>query len=174
MGPAGDGETCMTDTATTAAPRVRPAHRELAFLIADVARLMRTATDQKARAAGTTRARWAVLVRIERQPGLSQNELASVLDVQPITLGRLVDRLCQEGLVERRADPADRRIRRLHLLDKAYPVLDQLAGIGRDLMGEALQGVTPAAVDLLIDDLTTIKTNLRRQLSAACDDRAAS
>lgn len=164
----------MTDTTQTLPPRGRTAHRELAFLIADVARLMRTATDQKARAAGTTRARWAVLVRIERHPGLSQNELANLLDIQPITLGRLVDRLCQEGLVERRPDPADRRIRRLHLLDKAYPVLDQLAGIGRDLMGDALQGLDADDVAALIEDLTVIKTNLRRQLSASCDDRAAS
>ncbi|MHB2166105.1 MarR family winged helix-turn-helix transcriptional regulator [Alsobacter sp. R-9] len=148
--------------------------RELAFLIADVARLMRTVTDQRAGAAGTTRARWAVLVRIERHPGLSQNELAHLLDVQPITLGRLVDRLCEEGLVERRPDPADRRIRRLHLRDAAYPVLEQLAGIGRTLMADALDGLDEPALDALVEHLDTIKTNLRRQLSQAAGERKAS
>ncbi|MCP8937554.1 MarR family transcriptional regulator [Alsobacter sp. SYSU M60028] len=154
--------------------RGKLAHRELAFLIADVARLMRTATDQQAGAAGTSRARWAVLVRIEKHPGLSQNELAHLLDIQPITLGRLVDRLCEEGLVERRPDASDRRVKRLHLLEKAYPVLDQLSVIGRSLMGRAFHGLDGGAVARLIDDLSTVKHNLRRELNCAPLDRTAS
>src|SRR4051794_4581746 len=93
----------------------RPVHREFAFLVSDVARLMRTLTDQKARDIGTTRAQWAVLVRLERSQGQSQNELAAQLDIQPITLGRLIDKLCRDQLVERRPDPVDRRINRLYL-----------------------------------------------------------
>ena len=88
-----------------------PPRREIAFLLSDVARLLRTVTDQRAAEFGTTRARWAVLVRIQRHEGLNQNELASLLDVQPITLGRLVDKLCEEGLVEREDLPEPPAVR---------------------------------------------------------------
>lgn len=136
--------------------------REIAFLLADAARLMRTATDQKAAELGTSRARWAVLVRIQRQQGLSQNDLAALLDIQPITLARLVDKLCDEGLVERRHDPADRRVRRLHLTEKAYPVLESLSVLGHSLLDEAFRGIDPAAQQALFETLEALKSNLKR------------
>ena len=146
--------------------------REIAFLLADAARLMRTATDQKAAELGTSRARWAVLVRIQRHQGLSQNDLAAILDIQPITLGRLVDKLCDEGLVERRHDPADRRVRRLHLTDKAYPVIDSLSVLGNGLLEEAFRGIAPQDQRALFETLGQLKANLKRT-QAGDDDAAA-
>src|SRR6476619_2825006 len=93
----------------------RSPSRELLFLISDVGRLLRTCADQRARQHGMTRAQWAVLLRLERHEGLKQSDLAEILDLQPITLTRLVDRLCENGLIERRPDPNDRRAKRLHL-----------------------------------------------------------
>jgi MarR family transcriptional regulator for hemolysin len=81
----------------------RSQNREILFTISDVGRLLRTYADQKARRFGQTRAQWAVLLRLERREGLKQSDLAEDLDIQPITLTRLVDRLCDNGLIERRS-----------------------------------------------------------------------
>src|ERR1700756_5444866 len=97
--------------------------RDPLIVLHDVARLLRTRFDQKARAYDMTRAQGVILVRLERQPGISQNEMAAICEVEPITVGRLVDRLEARGLIERRPDPGDRRVRRLHLLPAAKPVL---------------------------------------------------
>src|SRR6266566_2741159 len=94
---------------------------ELLVLLYDVARQMRTRADQRARTRGMTRAQWVILAHLERQPGLSQNELAAIVEVEPITIGRLVDRLEARGLVERRSDPRDRRVWRLQLMPAATP-----------------------------------------------------
>ena len=83
--------------------------RDPLILMNDVARLMRTRFDQRARTFGMTRAQWVILARLERQPGLSQNEMATICEVEPITVGRLIDRLELRGLVERRPDPGDRK-----------------------------------------------------------------
>src|SRR3954452_7199123 len=101
--------------------------RDLAFTINDVARLLRTHADQKAAQFSMTRAKWAVLARLDRFEGLKQNELAEMLDLQPISLTRLLDSLCDNGLIERRAHPADRRAKRLFLTPAARPLLKQLA-----------------------------------------------
>src|SRR6185437_12713024 len=101
--------------------------RDLLIVLHDVARALRTRFDQKARAShAMTRAQWIILSRLDRQPGMSQNEMAAVCEVEPITVARLIDRLEARGLVERRADPADRRIRRLHLLPAAKPILETI------------------------------------------------
>src|SRR5690348_18395297 len=88
-------------------------NRELAFAINDVARLLRTFADHEARRFGMTRAKWAVLARLDRFEGLKQTELAEMLDLQPITLTRLLDGLADNGLIERRPDPDDPRPKRL-------------------------------------------------------------
>jgi len=93
------------------------------FLLYDVARTMRTRADQRARTRGMTRAQWVILARLERQPGLTQNEMAAIVEVEPITIARLVDRLEARGLVVRKADPRDRRVWRLHLTPAAAPIL---------------------------------------------------
>src|SRR5712691_6296726 len=99
---------------------------ELLVLLYDVARQMRTRADQRARTRGMTRAQWVILARLERQPGLTQNEMAAIVEVEPITIARLVDRLEARGLVERKADPKDRRVWRLQLTPAASPVLREI------------------------------------------------
>jgi DNA-binding MarR family transcriptional regulator len=130
------------------------------LLVNDVARLLRTRFDQYARAHGMTRAQWVIVARLNAIPGLSQNEMASLLEVEPISVGRLIDRLEARGMVERRADPTDRRVRRLHLLPGAQPILDQISRY-RDLLGEELlAGVDAEARVQMIDGLLQMKNNL--------------
>src|SRR5499427_10435746 len=121
-------------------------NRELAFAINDVARLLRTFADHEASAFGMTRAKWAVLARLDRFEGLKQTELAEMLDLQPITLTRLLDGLAENGLIERRSDPNDRRAKRLYLTAAARPLLERLTDLGEDLMAEALAGLDRADV----------------------------
>jgi MarR family transcriptional regulator, transcriptional regulator for hemolysin len=146
--------------------------REVAFTINDVARLLKTHADQRARDFGMTRAQWAVLARVERSEGLKQSELAETLDLQPITLTRLIDRLCDGGLVERRSDPEDRRAKRLYLTPAARPVLDGLTRLGNDIMATVLAGIEPAAVEGLLALLLTLKTNLRGAIASRVNDTA--
>src|ERR1700690_635938 len=105
--------------------------REFGFALNDAARLLRTYADQRARELNMTRAQWAVLVRLQRCEGVKQSELAEALDLAPITLARLIDKLTASGLVERRDDDADRRANRLFLTGEAAPALKHL-----DILGE--------------------------------------
>ena len=134
--------------------------RDPMILLHDVARIMRTRFDQLARGYGMTRAQWVILARLSRQPGLSQNEMAAICEVEPISVGRLIDRLEMRGLVERRADPADRRIRRLHLLPAAQPILDEIARYREELTEVILSGMDSAVRDRLVEALLHIKNNL--------------
>lgn len=149
-----------------------PIEREIAFNISDVARLLKTYADQRARDLGMTRAQWVVLARVERSEGLKQCELADTLDLQPITLTRLIDRLCDSGLIERRSDPEDRRAKRLYLTPAARPVLDGLARLGADIMATVLQGIEPAAVEQLLAHLLTLKINLRGAIADRANEAA--
>jgi DNA-binding MarR family transcriptional regulator len=117
-----------------------------------------------------TRAQWAVLARIEKAEGLKQIELADTLDLQPITLTRLIDRLCDSGLIERRSDPDDRRAKRLYLTPAAGPVLDGLARIGEDMMATVLEGIEPAAREHLLAQLLIIKSNLRDAIAGQANE----
>ncbi|NIK48120.1 MarR family winged helix-turn-helix transcriptional regulator [Variibacter gotjawalensis] len=135
--------------------------REFAFALNDVARLLRTLADQRVRSLDMTRAQWAVLMRLERYEGLKQAELAEMLDIAPITLTRLVDRLCDNGLVERRNDPSDRRAKRLHLLPAARPMVERLKKLGDAMMDEVLAGVDRETVETILRHLNTTKDNLR-------------
>jgi MarR family transcriptional regulator, transcriptional regulator for hemolysin len=136
--------------------------KELAFTINDVARLLRTHADQKAAQFGMTRAKWAVLARLDRFEGLKQNELAEMLDLQPISLTRLLDRLSNNGLIERRADPDDRRAKRLFLTPAARPLLACLSDLGEELMQTALAGLSASETDFLLSRLYIVKENLRQ------------
>jgi MarR family transcriptional regulator, transcriptional regulator for hemolysin len=136
--------------------------RELAFILNDVARLLRTYADHKAAQFGMTRAQWAVLVRLEHFEGLNQSELADMLDLQPITLTRLLDKLCDSGLIERRPDPDDRRAKRLYLTTAAHPLLERLGALGEEAMTNALEGVSPQQVEQMVSHLVVVKDNLRR------------
>jgi MarR family transcriptional regulator for hemolysin len=146
--------------------RPRPSRRELMFMINEVARLLRTFADQEARQYGMTRAQWAVLARLERHEGLKQAELADMLDMQPISLTRLVDRLADSGLIERRSDPNDRRAKRLFLTAAAKPVMERLDALGDGLAGTVLSDIPAADIEQMLNGLGDIKSNLRRALQA--------
>jgi MarR family transcriptional regulator for hemolysin len=119
--------------------------------------MLRTYSDYKARQFGITRAQWAVLVRLDRFEGLKQSELAEMLDLQPITLTRLLDRLCDCGLIERRADP-------LYLTATARPLLERLGDLGEAMMTTALVGVERDAVERMVAQLAIMKENLRQAI----------
>ncbi len=132
----------------------------LGFLLSDSARLLRRRFDQYARAIGVTRPQWQVLFALSRLEGTNQGSLAEHLEVEAITLCRMLDRLQEAGLVERRADPADRRAWRLFLTDKARPLLDSMREIGDRVVEEALAGLGAPARDALTQSLGRIRLNL--------------
>ncbi|HEY6433256.1 MAG TPA: MarR family transcriptional regulator [Acetobacteraceae bacterium] len=135
-------------------------HRDLSFLLHDVARLLRVEADKRARAHGMTRAQWAILIWLERQPGISQKELAELLEVEPITVARLIDRLEARGMVERRPDPKDRRIWRLHLLAAAHPVLREIDCQRTDMRNMLVAGLDRATLDATTEALIAMKATL--------------
>ena len=137
-----------------------PNERNLIFLLHEVAHLMRTRADKRARERGMTRAQFVILKRLSRTPGLSQNELAAIVEVEPITIGRLIDRLEVRGLVERRKDPKDRRIHRLHLKSKANPVLHEINEYLTELEMMMIEGMERRMFDATIAALNRIKANL--------------
>jgi MarR family transcriptional regulator for hemolysin len=140
-------------------------HRlEFAFLLSDVARLLKTYSNRRAEEFGMTRAQWAVLFRLERNEGMIQSELANILDIEPITLARIVDKLSEQKLVERRADPKDRRAWRLYLTGNAHPVLERLHAIGEEIMASALAGLDGTVVGELVAHMNLVKENLKDQL----------
>ena len=130
------------------------------FLLYDVARTMRTRADQRARTRGMTRAQWVILARLERQPGLTQNEMAAIVEVEPITIARLVDRLEARGLVVRKADPRDRRVWRLHLTPAAAPILREISKYRAEIHEVITAGMGPAVQKALTDGLLQMKANL--------------
>ena len=133
---------------------------EMLVELHDVARLMRTRFDRRARAYGMTRAQAVILLRLERQPGMTQNEMAALCEVEPITVGRLVDRLEARGFLERRLDPSDRRIRRLYLMPESAPVLTAIHGYKDELFQEVTEGLDDAAMELVTNVLLKMKANL--------------
>ena len=139
------------------------------ILLYDVARQMRTVMDQMARDHESTRAQCIILARLERQPGLSQNELAAIAEVAPITVARLVDRLEEQGLVERCTDPKDRRIWRLRLTPAAAPVLRDIRMYRAEMRALMTKGITPAALKTMVAGLRKMKENLGSRLAEAAE-----
>ena len=142
-----------------------PQSREIAISVIDAARMLKTYADQRARQFGISRAQWTVLIRLDRCEGLKQSELAEMLDLQPISLTRLLDRLAANGLIERRPDPNDRRANRLYLTPAARPVIEELSHLGEDMMATVLGGIDDAAREQLLRDLGVMKDNLRAAIS---------
>ena len=134
--------------------------RSFGFLMHDVSRLMRKSFDRRASAIGLTRSQWRVLAHLSRNEGVKQAGLAEILEIKPITLARLLDRLGANGWVERRPDPNDKRARRLFLTDKARPILVELREVALSVREEALSGFDAAEQDRLIDQLRAVKENL--------------
>ena len=141
---------------------------DLLVLLHDVARQMRAYADQMAQAHGLTRAQIIILVRLERQPDISQNELAAAAEVAPMTIARLVDRLEELGLVKRCTDPNDRRIWRLRLTPAAAPLLHDIKRLRAKLHNVMTKGIDPTVLDAMIMGLRQIKENVSsRRLAEA-------
>ncbi len=134
----------------------------LPFEIGETAHALRKAFDRMAVGLGVTRAQWKVLFRLERQPGLRQVELADLLDIEPITLCRIVDRLGESGLVERSPDPADRRAWRLHVTAQAQPLIEKLKAVGAELVEEAFAGIDPKEIETARQVLARVRENAGR------------
>ncbi len=134
----------------------------LPFEIGETAHALRKAFDRRAVGLGVTRAQWKVLFRLHRRPGLRQIELADMLDIEPITLSRIVDRLEESGLVERRPDPSDRRAWRLHVTAKAQPLIEKLRAIADDMIAEAFAGIDPKDVEITRQVLSRARENACR------------
>ena len=133
---------------------------DLPFELHETAHAMRRAFDRRAVSLGVTRAQWKVLFRLTRFPGLRQVELAEMLDVEPISLSRIVDRLEEAGLVERVPDPADRRAWRLQVTGKAEPLVAKLKALGLQLVDEAFEGIEREELELVRSVLARVRENL--------------
>lgn len=134
--------------------------RGLGLQLMHVTRLMRKHFDRRAARFDLTRSQWRALKTIHRHEGLSQAELAELLELEPIPIGRVIDRLQDAGFVERRADPADRRRWRLHLTRRAHAVAEDLERIADELREEVLAGVAAADYDTFARVLAQLKDNL--------------
>jgi DNA-binding MarR family transcriptional regulator len=135
-------------------------------MIAQVARLMRRSFDERARSIGVTRPQWQVLTLLARHEGINQGGLAELLEVEPITLGRMIDRLQEAAIVERRPDPADRRAWRLFLTDKGNQLIDHMRPLALETLETALDGVDPAHRDEMLVALDRMRGNLSRRTQA--------
>ena len=136
------------------------------FTLAELQRLVRAYADKQAARYGITRAQWAVLAKVERFEGLKQSELAEQMEMQPITLTRLIDRLCDNGWIKRRGDETDRRVNRLYLRKAARPLLGKLSGLRSEITATALEGIDPSDAQRFLAQLETIKENVRNAIQS--------
>ena len=129
--------------------------------IGETAHALRKAFTRRAASVGVTGAQWKVLFKLTLKPGLRQTDLADLLDIEPITLTRIIDRLQEAGLVERAPDPTDRRAWRLHVTAKAQPVVGKLRAIADEMTAEVFAGTSPK-------DIETTRRVLGRVRERAC------
>lgn len=134
--------------------------RRFGFVVHDVARLLRKRVEQRAKCLGLTRSQWQVLAHLYRHEGINQSGLAEILELEPITVGRLLDRMEEAGWIERRAAPMDRRAYRLFMTERARPVLARMWAIGDAVIGEAFAGLEKPQSDMLLDLLIHVRANL--------------
>jgi len=130
------------------------------FTFNEIARLLRRSFDSRARAIGITRAQWHTLFVLSRHEGVNQGGLADLMEIEPITACRMIDRLEEAALVERRRDPDDRRAWRIYLTEQARPLLDRLRIIASDVIEDALAGISPEDREQLHDSLAKVRANL--------------
>jgi MarR family transcriptional regulator for hemolysin len=135
--------------------------RRLVAQLVESSRLLRNYIDHRAKTRGTTRAQWIVLFRLREQEGLSQVDLADVLELQPISLVRLLDRLVEHGLLERRHDPKDRRANRLFLTERGRQLVDELDSLRDDIATDVLRDVSDEAVETSLETLREIKERIK-------------
>lgn len=139
---------------------------EIGNHLSDAGRLLRKRFDAAARRHNVTGAQWRVLLRVQRNPGMSQGQLAEVLEVEPITTCRMVDRLVQGGFVERRPNPDDRRMWNIHLTDAALPLIHTVRDIADTIVEQALDGLSPSERQTLAGLLGRVRTNLVDDLAS--------
>src|SRR5207249_3107180 len=137
--------------------------RQLIAQLVESSRLLRNFIDHRAKGRGTTRAQWIVLFRLRQQEGLSQVDLADVLDLQPISLVRLLDRLVEHGLLERRPDPRDRRANRLLLTKSGRQPVDDLDSLRDEIATDVLREVPTEALQTSLDTLVAVKERIKSQ-----------
>jgi MarR family transcriptional regulator, transcriptional regulator for hemolysin len=135
--------------------------KQLITQLVESSRFLRNYIDQRAKGRGTTRAQWIVLFRLRDQEGLSQVDLADVLELQPISLVRLLDRLVEHGLVERRSDPRDRRANRLFLTASGRQLADDLDSLRDSIAIDVFQGVPAAAIETSLKTLRDVKERIK-------------
>jgi DNA-binding MarR family transcriptional regulator len=135
--------------------------RQLIAQLVESSRLLRNYIDHRAKGRGTTRAQWIVLFRLRQQEGLSQVDLADVLELQPISLVRLLDRLVEHGLLERRPDPKDRRTNRLFLTRAGRQLVDDLDSLRDAIATDVLQEISDAAIETSLETLKDIKDRIK-------------
>lgn len=135
--------------------------RNIGFLLKDVSRALRRDFDRRAKAHGLSLAQWQALALLARDEGVNQVTLAERLEIQPITLARLIDRLQEAGLVTRQPDPADRRAFRLYLTEAAQPLIAQMWAYAAETRAAAMAGLSDADRDTLIRSLQHMQQNLQ-------------
>jgi DNA-binding MarR family transcriptional regulator len=135
--------------------------RQLIAQLVESSRLLRNYIDHRAKARGTTRAQWIVLFRLRRQEGLSQVDLADVLELQPISLVRLLDRLVEHGLLERRHDPKDRRANRLFLTETGKRLVDDLDSLRDAIATDVLRDISQDSIETSLATLCDIKERIK-------------
>jgi DNA-binding MarR family transcriptional regulator len=148
-------------------PRTGEINVDFLFALFELQRMLRLYADKRARSYGLTRAQWAVLAKLERTEGMKQTEIADLMEMQPITLTRLIDKLCDAGLIERRSDDTDRRVNRLYLTEAAKPLMAKLAVLRGEITQTALASLSNADTHRLVDELESIKDNVREALQGA-------
>ncbi len=141
--------------------------RSIGFLVNDVARLLRRNFDRRVQKLGLTQAQWRAIAHLSRNEGMTQVKLAECLEIQPITLARLIDRMQAAGWVERRSHPGDRRAVQLYLAPKAQPALDEMETLAADTVADAVAGLGAPAQKRLVECLQRIKHNLAAAETAA-------
>ena len=141
------------------------------FTLAELNRLLRAYADREAARFGITRAQWAVLVKVERSEGMKQTELAELMEMQPITLTRLIDKLCEQGWIERRSDATDRRVNRLYVRKAGRQLLGRMSGLRSELTATALEGINPAEAHRLLAQLEQVKENVRNAIQNTTGDQ---
>jgi MarR family transcriptional regulator, transcriptional regulator for hemolysin len=135
--------------------------RQLIAQLVESSRLLRNYIDGRAKTRGTTRAQWIVLFRLRQQEGLSQVDLAEVLELQPISLVRLLDRLVDHGLLERRPDPNDRRANKLHLTRAGRRLVDDLDSLRDAIALDVLRDIPADAIRSSLQTLVDVKERIK-------------
>lgn len=139
---------------------MKPAETSFGHLLADLTRKLRTLFDRRVAHLHLTRVQWRLLRAVAAEPGIHQSALADFLEMEPISVGRVIDRLEQGGFIERRADPQDRRRWRLHPTAGARKVNDEMQAIAESLRSECLDGVDRDEMKIFLQVARQIKHNL--------------